>query len=68
MNSFRKRVQKLEAQFTKDQSGFAPHSPQWCAYWGDWLARLARGEKPPGCLPIEVYREMVSTAAADRPR
>jgi hypothetical protein len=55
MSNLRRRIRKLEAQFTED-SGLVPYAPKWLAHWTDWFQRRMRGEDPPGRIPIEAMR------------
>jgi hypothetical protein len=64
MFNLQRRLRKLEAQLT-DEHGLVPHSPQWLAYWSDWMEKRMRGENPPGRIPLEAFHAIIE--AGSRP-
>ena len=63
MSNLQNRLRRLETRFT-DNTGLAPHSEQWFAYWEDIIDRLLAGEEPVfyGRIPIEVTDRMIERA------
>jgi hypothetical protein len=56
MTNLRRRLRKLEAQFT-DSCGLVPHSQKWLHHWEQRINRMLTGEEPgtPGCIPLEAF-------------
>jgi hypothetical protein len=53
MTNLRRRLNKLEAQFT-DRTGLIPVSTEWMEYWSDRFVRIIDGEDAgePSRVPI----------------
>ena len=66
MTNLRRRLRILEAHLS-DESRLVPHSPQWRAYWTDWVKKRLQGEEQPRRIPVDAYRAVIDTVVAAHP-